>query len=549
MGEPPNAAYGFLIGLLIGLPLTAVQFLAMVLLDFPFSPFDLFDFLARILPGDLTTLSIETLVNLLTALGLSLQGTSKAAEMVIAIILFLVLEGVASGAAYGIWSRGADGLEESTRGILLGTIVGVPLSLVSLLVGLQTGGRAGTSLTWILASQFLWGYLVSYSYSRLHKPLRRTTTIPPREDQAERVDRRSFLITLSGVSASITVVGAGLGAWLQNRQRGVPLRERSGENGFAPPTHQAIATPDRPGAIEPVLGTRPEYTPLEDHYRIDINLRPPSIEGASWKLPVRGLVDRQMDFTLKDFYEGRFGEPLHRFVTLSCISNPVGGDLIGTTHWTGIPVQRLLDLVGVQEQAEYLWMASQDGFFELTPLELIRTDPQIMFTYLWDGKPLPREHGFPLRIYIPDRYGMKQPKWITRLELLERYRAGYWVERGWDRNAKMKITSVIDTVAVEEAYNEGGQRYIPIGGIAHGGVSGISAVEIQVDGGRWQLAQLREPLSDLTWVLWRYDWPFSEGEHIFTVRCVDGEGKDQIAETSPPHPDGATGYHRLQRSA
>jgi hypothetical protein len=171
-------------------------------------------------------------------------------------------------------------------------------------------------------------------------------------------------------------------------------------------------------------------------------------------------------------------------------------------------------------------------------------DERVMLTYAWDGLPLTAPHGFPLRIYRPDHYGMKQPKWIESIELTDHEVPGYWVERGWDREAKMKATSVIDAIGVDMMIVGADKKtLIPIGGIAHAGARGISKVEIRADDGPWEQAQLREPLSDRTWVLWRYDWPFQAGGHTFTVRCTDGAGVRQIEAHEPVRPSGAAGLN------
>jgi hypothetical protein len=167
-----------------------------------------------------------------------------------------------------------------------------------------------------------------------------------------------------------------------------------------------------------------------------------------------------------------------------------------------------------------------------------------MLAYDWDGVPLTTKHGFPLRIYIPDLYGMKQPKWLQSIEAMDHWEPGYWVKRGWDRTARMKATSVIDTVSVDMMIAQADQKTrIPVGGIAHAGARGISKIEVRVDDGPWNEARLRAPLSDTTWVVWRYDWPFRPGNHTFTVRCSDGRGAAQIVEPAPPHPSGASGLH------
>jgi hypothetical protein len=235
---------------------------------------------------------------------------------------------------------------------------------------------------------------------------------------------------------------------------------------------------------------------------------------------------------------------MDQFITLSCISNPVGGDLIGTTRWTGVSLQRLIPDLRLKPSATHLKIRSADRFFEVVPLDAIKADERIMLAYAWDGVPLTREHGFPLRIYIPDIHGMKQPKWIESIEATDTWEPGYWVERGWNRVAQIHATSVIDTVAVDMDIIGADQRkLVPIGGIAHAGARGISRVEVRVDEGPWQQAALRAPLSQLTWVVWRYDWPFQSGKHTFTVRCNERNGAPQITTPSPMEPNGATGLN------
>jgi DMSO/TMAO reductase YedYZ molybdopterin-dependent catalytic subunit len=302
--------------------------------------------------------------------------------------------------------------------------------------------------------------------------------------------------------------------------------------------------PNADASVKPAPGTRPEFTALEKHYRIDINTMPPMVNEEAWRLKIGGLVQQPLELTLADL---RQYEPQHQFITLSCISKPVAGDLIGTTRWTGVSLRRLLPDWKLLPTATHLKIRSVDGFFETVALETIYQDERVMLTYAWDGVPLQVKHGFPLRIYIPDRYGMKQPKWIESVEAIGHWDAGYWVVRGWSREARMKATSVIDTVAVQATRTDAsGQRFVPIGGIAHAGARGISRVEVQMDNGDWREAQLRSPLSGLTWVIWRYDMPFQAGEHTLTVRCYDGNGTPQILQPSPPHPNGATGLDSIR---
>ena len=174
---------------------------------------------------------------------------------------------------------------------------------------------------------------------------------------------------------------------------------------------------------------------------------------------------------------------------------------------------------------------------------MINSDPRIMLTYAWNGQPLPTSHGFPLRVYIPDVYGMKQPKWITGITLVPDLIPGYWVRAGWDQKAEVRTTSVIDTIFKSMPNMQGGRVYIPVGGIAYAGAKGVSKVEIQADNGPWEAAELRAPLSGLTWVIWRYEWPFVEGIHTLRVRAYDGQGRLQETANNPVFPSGATGIY------
>jgi hypothetical protein len=288
--------------------------------------------------------------------------------------------------------------------------------------------------------------------------------------------------------------------------------------------------------VEPAPGTRLELTPNQDFYRIDINTRPVVIDGPSWVLEVTGLFDNPHPLTLSDLMAY---PPVTQAITLSCISNNVGGDLIGTSNWTGARLRDVLKDLGLRSEAKELSIKAADGFFESVVMEDIM-DPRTLLVYGMNGETLPVEHGFPLRIYIPNRYGMKQPKWITHIEAIGDKVTGYWVQRGWSYEARPQIVSVIDTVAVDQAID----GKIPIGGIAWAGDRGIQKVEVQVDDQDWVGATLRTPpLSSLTWVQWRYDWPVVSGRHKFRVRATDGTGALQIEEVRGVRPDGATGYH------
>ena len=351
----------------------------------------------------------------------------------------------------------------------------------------------------------------------------------------EALDRRQFMVRIGGASAVLTVIGAGLGAFIGSRPgAGQVAGEASGAS-------DGDVLPNLEGNMEPAPGTRPEYTPLDNHYRIDISSRPPVIDSGEWRLDVTGLVDNPASLSLQDLYD-KF-ERVDRFITLSCISNRIGGTLISTTKWSGFLMSDFLALVQPQTDAVALKITGADNFDEYVMLDVINADDRIMFAYEWDDQPLKQKHGFPLRIYIPDRYGMKQPKWIESIEFVDAWQEGYWVRRGWSVEAMVNPTSVVDTVATDAILKDDEGYVVPVGGISYAGAKRISRVEVSVNDGDWQEAKLRQPLSELTWVLWRFDWRFQEGEYRFAVRTYDGDGNLQSLESRGTRPDGATGVH------
>jgi DMSO/TMAO reductase YedYZ molybdopterin-dependent catalytic subunit len=530
---------GLFVAAMVTASLIAILFLGWRVVGLPFAPFDIFDWTTRVLPGRVIGLGIGTMVAVIGALHLGPTAeTAKMAEQAMAIIgLFvtgLVVGTILFAVVRAVRGRYADGL-----GLVFGLVVGLPVALISHSVGQTAATPPIANALWIVAVFLIWGLVLGRASRRLIQATGTATVSVQEGDEAaasvERIDRRRFLVRLGGATAAITVVGAVVGELAEAKRR--KMMSTVGTRGRWSATN---ALPNAGAAVKPVPGTRPEFTPLERHYRIDINTIPPAVNEEQWRLNITGLVEKPLALTLDEL---RRYEPLHQFITLRCISNPVGGDLIGTTRWTGVSLQRLLPDLRLKPGASHLKMHAADGFFEVVPIETIKADERVMLTYAWDGVPLLTEHGFPLRIYIPNVCGMKQPKWITAIEVIGDWEPGYWVVRGWNKEAVMEATSVIDVVGMDMDIIQADQRkmIVPIGGIAHTGARGVSKVELQVDNGPWQPALLRTPLSHLTWVIWRYEWPFQHGNHTFTVRCWDGQGVPQIVAQAPPEPNGATG--------
>jgi DMSO/TMAO reductase YedYZ molybdopterin-dependent catalytic subunit len=536
----PGVAVGALVGFMLTIALVAIYYAADALVGTPFVPFDVLDWMARNLPGSLLTTGIETIVGTVTGLGVTdIDAAAKLAEQIMGIGGMIVTGTILAAIFFYVMNR-RERTSGPQTGYILGLIFGVPVAVISLTVNFTARTDPAISALWIVLAFIGWGAAVHWVYNDLTAMRAKTSDAAV---SAEGIDRRNFLIRVGGATAAITVVGAGVGAFLNNRAQteSVSLTETSAASGTDQPRTDL---PNSESPVQPVPGTRPELTPVEDHYRIDISSRPPVIDGATYKLPITGLVDNPLELSLEQI---RQYESMEQYITLACISNPIAGSLISTQKWTGVSFQKILADAGLQSNARYLRIFSADSFDETVAIDLIMQDERIMLTYDWDDQPLPERNGFPLRIYIPNHYGMKQPKWITEIQVVEGYEDGYWVRRGWDRDAFMMATSVIDVVAADQAYEDNGTTYIPIGGIAHAGDRSISTVEVRVDDGDWQQAELRDPLSDKTWVIWRYEWPFVEGRHTFYVRCVDGDGEAQIEQPRGTHPSGATGIHSVNR--
>ena len=538
--------FGALTGVFLTAPLIAILYLVDKWIDLSFPPFDTFDWVARILPGPMVTFGIDLMVDSLMLVGLSVKDFAKTAEQIMAVMIFLGAGVVATIIVFAlverrIWSA------RPQLGALVGLIVGIPIALITFSIG-QSSLDPTINFIWVLIASVAWGTASGLVARRLIVPERQVIVSEDGERSVEVLGRRQFLVRMGVATATLTVAGAGIGRVMAGNEQQrleaelAAMKQRVADSAAA----GMIELPNEGDPLKPALGTRPEYTQVRDHYKIFIRSQPSIIDGDTYKLPITGSVENPMSFTLDDIRD-RY-EPKNEFVTLSCISNRVGGDLISTTYWTGASLQDILADVKPLPSATHLFIESEDGFFETVALDLIASDPRIMLAYNWDGRPIPFDHGFPLRIWLPDRYGMKQPKWITNIQVVDEYKPGYWVVRDWDEVARMHATAVIDTVAIDAVVEEGDEKLIPVGGIAHAGVRGISKVEVRIynedkNKGEWHEAELRTPLSDATWVIWRYDWPFKEGKHTFEVRTYEGDGTPQTEDINPPRPSGATGIH------
>ena len=564
MAEKPTSgiAMGAIVGTLLTAPLLALFYFGRTVFGLSYVPAELFKWTIDSPIGEvIVTPAKEIMVDVLLALDLGrVDVVAKDAENLMALLGGLVT-GIVVGAIVFVIMRSSrmaprhDVFRDSMPGMGIGALLGV----IAVLMAVENANPNVTAspsfnALWIFVLFTLWGAALSHVYH--HLPSREQPVTEPAAESvsvaatasATALDRRQFLIRLGGATATLTIAGGVLGRLADQTAEIAQVAISETLASTVPPEVIAQLPPVSytEGTLASLMaapGTRPEYTPLANHYRIDISVGgSPNIDGETYRLPITGLVEEPLELSLQQLRE-EF-EPVEQIVTLACISNRVGGSLISTTRWTGARLSEVLDRAKPLANAGFIRIDAADNFFEWVSLEQIRSDSRVILCYDWDGQPLLPKHGFPLRIYLPDIFGMKQPKWITSFEVVEEWGEGYWVRRGWDEVARMRATAVIDTVATDSVYEDGdGNAFVPIGGIAHVGARGVSRVQVQIDGGEWQDAQIRTPLADTTWVIWRYDWPFEEGMHSFTVRCFEYDGTPQIATRQGSRPSGATGLH------
>ena len=352
--------------------------------------------------------------------------------------------------------------------------------------------------------------------------------------QGTPVERRSFLLVAGLVGGLSVVLGAAARAFNATRANVAELRR-----GLTLPAPAEPAEAVPAGASLDVDGITPYVTANDDFYRIDTALQVPSIDPADWSLRIHGLVDEEVLLTWDDLLALPMVE---HHATLSCVSNEVGGTLIGTALWLGHPIRTLLARAGVQPGADMVLSRSIDGFTAGTPLDvLVDEGTQALVAVGMNGEPLPQEHGFPARLVVPGLFGyVSATKWVTELEVTRFADAeGYWTPRGWDALGPVKLESRID-VPRDGATVDAGT--VVVAGVAWEPHTGVSKVEVQVDDGGWAEAELAESVSADTWVQWVYRWEATSGRHSLRVRATAADGVVQSERELPPAPNGAEGW-------
>ena len=348
--------------------------------------------------------------------------------------------------------------------------------------------------------------------------------------------RRQFLSLAAG--AAVLAAGtAAAGRWVGTRMRAVTVDQQQ----FVLPQPRSPVSPPPPGTDPAVPGITDFVTANDSFYRIDTALRIPTITSAEWSLRIHGMVEREIELTMDEL---RKRPAVAKMITLACVSNEVGGDLVGNAAWTGYPLADLLAEAGVRPGADMVLSTSADGFTAGTPLAALTDGRDALLAVGMNGAPLPVEHGYPARLVVPGLYGyVSATKWVVDLEVTRFDRAqAYWTRRGWSARGPIKTASRIDVPAAGRSLPPGPTT---VAGVAWAQHRGVGAVEVQVDDGPWQPAELTPEYSVDTWRQWTWRWNAEPGEHTLRVRATDGGGAVQTEQRAPVVPDGATGWHSM----
>jgi DMSO/TMAO reductase YedYZ molybdopterin-dependent catalytic subunit len=349
--------------------------------------------------------------------------------------------------------------------------------------------------------------------------------------------RRGFVLRAGGVALGAVAAGVA-GRMLLDRQRRAAAQAATE---LPRPAH-TVSIP--PGAELPIQGISPLVVPNESFYRIDTALLTPSVDIDTWHLRIHGLVEREIQLSFQQLV----GLPMfEQFVTIACVSNKVGGNLVGNARWTGVRLREVLALAGVERTATQLVGRSIDGWTAGMPMDWVM-DParEPMIAVEMNGQPLPAAHGFPARLIVPGLFGyVSATKWLSDLELTT-WEAfdGYWVPLGWAKKGPILTQSRIDLPRPNTGLIAGN---VIVAGVAWAPDRGIGRVEVGIDDD-WRDATLATPISKTTWVQWKYDWDAAPGRHTIAVRATDGTGEVQTSQRTPEAPDGARGWHTIEVS-
>ncbi len=432
--------------------------------------------------------------------------------------------GIAAFGAVGFWAMAVDARSSATAGFFIALVAAsVGIGVLALLLAATRGP---------IMQDFI-AKATAESEGREYVPAVTNGS----------VSRRTF-VGWSGAVAGLAAFGALAAGNLRNRFSATEARAQVQPGTLAIPDDviDMVAKAD----ASPVAGTAgisPAVVPNDEFYRIDTALLVPQVDPDGWTLTIDGMVDTPLTFTYEDLLERA---TMTAPVTLSCVSNEIGGSLVGNAIWQGVPLTELLDEAGIDPaRATQISSRSVDGWNCGFPTDLAYDGRTAMVAVAMNGEPLPIEHGFPARLVISGLYGyVSATKWLDSITMttLEDFN-GYWIPRGWSKDGPVKTQSRIDTPGRGQAIVAGANT--PIAGVAWAPSRGVERVEVQIDEGDWIEADLGEALGIHSWRQWRLDWEATPGDHRIRVRATDGDGVTQTETRTAPAPNGASGWHTI----
>jgi DMSO/TMAO reductase YedYZ molybdopterin-dependent catalytic subunit len=501
----PRQRTGLLIGVLAMFLALNIAFLVS-LIGLPFTPLALGQAIIDVLPGWISIPLIELL-----------HFWAKALLVIGVLALFMLAGGVA-----GVLAVSSDRGDRAVLGM-----IAAPWIIAVVLGQLFAGEKIdlGTSLVdaavGLATNALALSYLAPAALARDVEPVS---------------SRRRVLLGGAAIAGVVALGGLTL-------TRAVPIAGARLGNLPSLARHlvQAVTLTPADPEIDALPGITPRITTNEDHYTVDTTLVKPRVDIATWKLDITGAVEAPFALTYEELLDLDAIEQVH---TLECISNPTGGELIGTALWTGVRMRDLLQRARPTDKAFDVVLTSVDGYVDSFPIAKAM-EPETLLVYLMNGKTLPQDHGYPVRTLVPNIYGMKNVKWLRSIEIASFDKLGYWQEGGWSDGAIVNTGTRIDIPARTLRWN-GGE--VTIAGIAFAGSRGITKVEVSFDGARtWQTAKLEAAAGPLTWRRWSIQWtPQNTGTTTIQARATDGRGDTETPVGRQPFPNGATGYHQLQ---
>jgi DMSO/TMAO reductase YedYZ molybdopterin-dependent catalytic subunit len=423
----------------------------------------------------------------------------------------------------------------------------VLLAFIGFVAAAATISRAGASPLDALPTVL--GVIVGWLVLRaLVQRLERWWTIeekiepPTREaisrSHAVQLERRGFLrlAIVAGAASLLVAVGSGLSTVASNTAAVVRAKIKL-------PKPVSPAPPIPAAADLEIPGLSPYIVPASEFYRIDTALQVPTIDPDAWKLKITGMVENEVELTFAELLKLPLKE---RIITLTCVSQEVGGNLIGNASWLGYPIRELLAKAKPKAGADMVLSTSIDGFTASSPLAVLEdVNTDALLAVGMNGEPLPPEHGFPVRMVVPGLYGyVSATKWVVELKVTTYAKdQGYWTPRGYSAKAPVKLSSRIDTPQDGRQVKAG---TVAVAGVAWHQHVGIAKVEVQIDNGPWRTANLARVVTVDSWLQWSYAWEAKKGSHTITVRATDDKGEVQTSREVDVVPNGATGLHTIQ---